>query len=168
MVAGEHAEHPVIPPTPVNVEVLVTQPFLRHSDLFDDAQTLDIFRAHADLDAMHSQRAEAVVTGHGDGGGDGTSTCMVCTDPVPDRARQCCTVGDVEDRHLTSDREVVRIPGRMIGPPIVPDQCPGQDLTSAGTPLIASHHLCEGRRLLWAARWTRRLPSGQPVLIALS
>ena len=42
----------MVAPLAVDMQVCWPDPFLRQAKLFDDAQTLGVFRPHADLNAM--------------------------------------------------------------------------------------------------------------------
>src|SRR5699024_5208270 len=81
---GEHGEGAVVAPLAVDVHVPLPQTFVAEAELVDHTQTGGVLRADVDLDAVESEREEAVVDGHRHGDGSDAASGDTRVDPVPD------------------------------------------------------------------------------------
>src|SRR5699024_12650876 len=79
------------------------QTFVAEAELVDHTQTGGVLRADVDLDAVESEREEAVVDGHRHGDGSDAATGHTRVDPVPDLPGQDRPPVQARDRDLPAE-----------------------------------------------------------------
>src|SRR5699024_1132904 len=100
---GEHGEGAVVAPLAVDVHVPLPQTFVAEAELVDHTQTGGVPRTGVDLDAVESEREEAVVDGHRHGDGSDAATGHTRVDPVPDLPGQDRSPVQARDRDLPAE-----------------------------------------------------------------
>src|SRR5699024_11832128 len=98
----EYGEGALAAPLAVDVHVPRPQTFVEEAELVDHTQTGGVLRTDVDLDAVESQRVEAVVDGHRHGDVSDAATCHTRVDPVPELPGQDRSTYPARDHDLPS------------------------------------------------------------------